>query len=56
VGRSVSVDIGYAYAKNKRICAMCPINDPPVANLISGIMTPDALTNLLKADLPDRKR
>jgi len=56
VGRSVSVDIGYAYAKNKRIYAMCPINDPPVANLISGIMTPDALTDLLKADLHDRKR
>jgi hypothetical protein len=56
VGKSVSVDIGYAYAKNKRIYAMCPINDPPVENLISGIMTPDALIDLFKADLPDRKR
>ena len=56
VGKSVSVDIGYAYAKNKRIYAMCPINDPPVANLISGVMTPDAVTDLLGMDLPDRKR
>lgn len=56
VGKSVSVDIGYAYAKNKEIYAMSPINDPPVENLISGIMTPDALIDLLKADLPDRKR
>jgi hypothetical protein len=35
---------------------MCPINDPPVENLISEIMTPDALIDLLEADLPDRKR
>ncbi len=56
VGKSVSVDIGYAYAKNKRIYAMRPIDDPPVENLVSGIMTPDALIDLLKADLPDRKR
>jgi hypothetical protein len=56
VGRSVSVDIGYAYAKNKRIYAMCPINDPPVENLTSGIMMSDALIDLLKSNLPDRKR
>ena len=56
IGRSVSVDIGYAYAKDKPIYAIRPIDDPPVANLISGIMTPDALTDLLKADLHDRKR
>jgi len=56
VGRSVSVDIGYAYAKDKPIYAIRPIDGPPVANLISGIMTPDALTDLLKADLHDRKQ
>jgi hypothetical protein len=55
VGKSVSIDIGYACAKDKQIYAMCPIDDPPVGNLISGIMTPDALIDLLKADLPDRK-
>jgi hypothetical protein len=56
VGKSVSVDIGYAYAKNKRIYAMCPVTDPPVAGLISGVVTPDALIDLIKSDLPDRKR
>jgi hypothetical protein len=56
VGKSVSVDIGYAYAKNKQIYARCPVDDPPVENLISGIMTPDALIDFLKADLPDKKR
>jgi len=55
VGKSVSVDIGYAFAKNKRIYAMCPIDDPPVGNLISRIMTPDALIGLLKADFAGRK-
>lgn len=49
IGKSVSVDLGYAYAKNKRIYAMCPITDPPVADLISGVVTPDALIDLIKA-------
>ena len=56
VGKSVSIDIGYAYAKNKRMYAMYPISDPPVADLISGVMTPDELVELLRTDLPDRKR
>ena len=56
VGRSVSVDIGYAYAKNKRMYAMYPISDPPVADLISGVMTPDELVELLRTDLLDKKR
>ncbi len=56
VGKSVSVDIGYAYAKNKQIYAMYLIDDPPVENLINGIVTPDALIDLLKADFPDGKR
>jgi len=56
VGRSVSVDIGYAYAKNKRMYAMYPIDDPPVANLISGVMAPDELIELLRTNLPDKKR
>ena len=55
VGKSVSIDIGYAYAKKKRIYAMCPINDPPVASLISEVMTPDVLIELLRADLPDKE-
>lgn len=56
VGKSVSVDIGYAYAKNKRIYVMWPINDPPVANLMSGVTTPDQLIDLLRTNFPDEKR
>jgi hypothetical protein len=56
VGKSVSVDIGYAYAKNKRVYAMCPIVDPPVANLIDGVMTPDTLVDLFRANSPDKKQ
>jgi hypothetical protein len=55
VGKSVSVDIGYAYAKKKQIYTTCPINDLQVANLISRVMTPDELIDLLKADLPGKK-
>jgi hypothetical protein len=56
VGKSVSVDIGYAYAKNKRVYVMHTIDDPPVANLISGVMTPDELIEALSVDLPDKKK
>ncbi len=55
VGKSVSVDIGYAYAKNKKMYVMHPIDDPPVANLISGVMTLDELIEALSIDLPDKK-
>jgi nucleoside 2-deoxyribosyltransferase len=48
VGKSVSVDIGYAYAKNKSIYAMHPVDDPPVMNLINGVLSPKALVDFLK--------
>jgi hypothetical protein len=50
VGKSVSVDIGYAYAKNKLIYAMYPVYDPPVMDLINGLLPPKALINFLKKD------
>lgn len=48
VGRSVSVDIGYAYAKNKPIYVMNEVDDPPVRDLIKGVLSPEALIGLLK--------
>lgn len=48
VGKSVSVDIGYAYAKNKSIYAMHPVHDPPVMDLVNAILSPKALIGLLK--------
>jgi hypothetical protein len=47
VGKSVSVDIGYAYARNKSIYAMHPIDDPPVMDLINGILSSKELINFL---------
>jgi len=47
VGKSVSVDIGYAYAKNKSIYAMNPVDDPPVADLITGVLSPESLIGLV---------
>jgi hypothetical protein len=48
VGKSVSVDIGYAYAKKKLIYVMHRGDDPPVMDLISGVLSPKALVALLK--------
>jgi len=48
IGRSVSVDIGYAYARNKPIYVMHSIVDPPVMNLIKGVLSFEELINFLK--------
>jgi nucleoside 2-deoxyribosyltransferase len=48
IGKSVSVDIGYAYAKNKSIYALHPVDDPPVMDLIDNILSPEALIDFLK--------
>ena len=54
IGKSVSVDIGYAYARNKPIYVMHLVDDPPVMDLINGILSPKALIDFLKADSPIR--
>jgi hypothetical protein len=48
VGKSVSVDIGYAYAKNKSICTMHPVDDPPVMDLINAVLSPEELIDFLE--------
>ena len=48
VGKSVSVDLGYAYAKNKCIYVMNRVDDPPIMNLVNGVLPPKALIELLK--------
>lgn len=50
IGKSVSVDIGYAYARNKPIYVMHPVDDPPVMDLINGVLSPKSLIDLLKED------
>jgi hypothetical protein len=48
IGKSVSVDIGYAYAKNKSIYVMHRVDDPPVMDLVNGVLSPKALIEFLK--------
>lgn len=48
VGKNVSVDLGYAYAKNKSIYVMNQVNDPPIMSLINGVLSPKALIELLE--------
>jgi nucleoside 2-deoxyribosyltransferase len=47
VGKSVSVDIGYAYARNKPIYAMHAIDDPPVMNMVSGVISSEEFIDLI---------
>jgi len=53
VGKSVSFDLGYAYAKNKSIYVMNRVNDPPIMNLTSGVLSPKALIELLTESSPE---
>jgi len=48
VGRSVCVDIGYAYAKGKPIYCMYPIDDPPIMSMVKGVLSSEELINFLK--------
>jgi hypothetical protein len=50
IGKSVSVDIGYAYAKNKSIYVMHHVDDPPVMDLVNGVLSPKALIEFLEED------
>jgi hypothetical protein len=48
IGKSVSVDIGYAYAKNKSIYVMHAVDDPPITDLVDDVLSPEALIDFLK--------
>jgi hypothetical protein len=52
VRKSVSVDIGYACAKNKSIYVMHQVDDPPVMDLVNGVLSPKALIEFLKEGSP----
>jgi hypothetical protein len=48
VGKSVCVDIGYAYARNKPIYVMHCADDPSIMGLIHGVLSFEELTNFLR--------
>ena len=56
VGKSVSVDIGYAYARNKPIYVMHSVDDPPVMGLVNAVLSPKSLIEILKRGSPSRMR
>jgi len=39
VGKNVCLDIGYAYAKNKKILTMHSVDNPPLMELIDGTLS-----------------
>ena len=55
VGKSVCVDIGYAFAKGKPVYVMYPIDDPPVMNMVKGVLSFQELINFLKHNDPFEK-
>jgi len=55
VGRSICVDIGYAYAKGKPVYVMYPIDDPPIMSMVKRVLSSDELINFLKRSDPSEK-
>lgn len=47
IGKSVAIDIGYAFARGKPIYSMEPIEDPPLDDLVRAVLSPAALARLL---------
>ena len=50
VGKSVCLDMGYAYAKDKPVFIMHSVNDPPLMKLINGTQSFEEIISLLKKD------
>jgi nucleoside 2-deoxyribosyltransferase len=55
VGRSVCIDIGYAYAKGKPIYVMHPIDDPQVMGMVKRVLSFEGLIDFLKESGFSRK-
>jgi nucleoside 2-deoxyribosyltransferase len=50
VGKSVCIDIGYAYAKGKPIYVMYSIEDPQAMGMVKGALSFEGLIDFLKHD------
>jgi hypothetical protein len=50
VGRSVCVDVGYAYARGKPIYVMHAIEDPPVMSLMHAVLSFEELIVFLERE------
>jgi len=48
VGKNTLIDIGYAFARNKPIYALEPIDDLAVMSLIKTVISPSQLIKILK--------
>jgi hypothetical protein len=48
VGKSVSIDIGYACGRSKPVYLMCETSDPPVMDLVEGVLSFEDLVSLVK--------
>jgi hypothetical protein len=55
VGKSVCLDIGYAYAKNKQIFVMHSVDDPQLMQLVDGTLSFEETVSLLKKEAESRQ-
>jgi hypothetical protein len=56
VGKSVCLDIGYAYAKNKQIFMMHSVDDPPLVKLTDGTLSFEETVSLLRKKTNQSKK
>jgi hypothetical protein len=56
VGKSVCLDIGYAYAKNKQIFVMNSVDDPPLMELTDGTLSFEETVSLLRKEAESKQK
>lgn len=56
VGKSVCLDIGYAYAKNKQIFVMHSVDDPQLMKLTDGTLSFEETVSLLKKEAEAKQK
>jgi hypothetical protein len=51
----VCLDIGYAYAKNKRIFVMHSVDDPPLMKLADGTLSFEEIVSFLRREAESKR-
>ena len=55
VGKSVCLDIGYAYARNKQIFVMHSVDDPPLMEMTDGTLSFEETVSFLRREAESKQ-
>jgi hypothetical protein len=55
VGKSVCLDVGYAYARNKQIFVMHSVDDPPLMELTDGTLSFEETVSSLRREAESKQ-